>query len=196
MALSSSSAPLQRQPLLKAMTSLVQGLTLAPQQAFRHLCNKTACRETNVLHFSAKLQPLQSYGGWSVNPVRNSLHHLRPPTSAHRTSVAATSCRDSSFQRLRVDSSKTSFLKYQPDSWFSRSRHSKNMATEALKDGHDGFLEEGAPCPEGYRPNVGVCLVNADDQVFVANRLDMENAWQMPQARALQKNIQFLWSRG
>ncbi|RVX12724.1 Nudix hydrolase 25 [Vitis vinifera] len=35
--------------------------------------------------------------------------------------------------------------------------------------------------PSGYRPNVGVCLINSDDQVFVASRLNVPGAWQMPQ---------------
>ncbi|CAM6128965.1 unnamed protein product [Calypogeia fissa] len=35
--------------------------------------------------------------------------------------------------------------------------------------------------PEGYRPNVGLCLVNAKDEVFVASRLDIPESWQMPQ---------------
>ncbi|KAK8567564.1 hypothetical protein V6N13_105524 [Hibiscus sabdariffa] len=35
--------------------------------------------------------------------------------------------------------------------------------------------------PSGYRPNVGVCLVNSDNQVFVASRLNVPGAWQMPQ---------------
>ncbi|KAI9170202.1 hypothetical protein LWI28_024289 [Acer negundo] len=35
--------------------------------------------------------------------------------------------------------------------------------------------------PSGYRPNVGVCLVNSDSQVFVASRLNVPGAWQMPQ---------------
>ncbi|EXB89382.1 Nudix hydrolase 25 [Morus notabilis] len=35
--------------------------------------------------------------------------------------------------------------------------------------------------PRGYRPNVGVCLINSDDQVFVASRLNVPGAWQMPQ---------------
>lgn len=35
--------------------------------------------------------------------------------------------------------------------------------------------------PPGYRPNVGVCLINSDDQVFVASRLNVPGAWQMPQ---------------
>ncbi|KGN49559.1 nudix hydrolase 25 [Cucumis sativus] len=35
--------------------------------------------------------------------------------------------------------------------------------------------------PSGYRPNVGVCLINSDYQVFVASRLNVPGAWQMPQ---------------
>ncbi|WOH15563.1 hypothetical protein DCAR_0935105 [Daucus carota subsp. sativus] len=35
--------------------------------------------------------------------------------------------------------------------------------------------------PAGYRPSVGVCLVNSDYQVFVASRLNVPGAWQMPQ---------------
>ncbi|XP_052187410.1 nudix hydrolase 25 isoform X2 [Diospyros lotus] len=35
--------------------------------------------------------------------------------------------------------------------------------------------------PSGYRPNVGVCLINSDNQVFVASRLNVPGAWQMPQ---------------
>ncbi|XP_002982292.2 nudix hydrolase 25 [Selaginella moellendorffii] len=35
--------------------------------------------------------------------------------------------------------------------------------------------------PPGYRANVGVCLINKKNQVFVANRLDVPGSWQMPQ---------------
>ncbi|KAM7271997.1 hypothetical protein ACFE04_031211 [Oxalis oulophora] len=35
--------------------------------------------------------------------------------------------------------------------------------------------------PPGYRPNVGVCLINSNHQVFVASRLNVPGAWQMPQ---------------
>eukprot|EP00249_Psilotum_nudum_P005154 c18621_g1_i1 orf=410-1153(-) len=35
--------------------------------------------------------------------------------------------------------------------------------------------------PLGYRANVGVCLVNAKNQVFVASRVDLPDSWQMPQ---------------
>tara|TARA_B100001057_G_scaffold120769_1_gene119461 strand:- start:1650 stop:2132 length:483 start_codon:yes stop_codon:yes gene_type:complete len=36
--------------------------------------------------------------------------------------------------------------------------------------------------PKAYRPNVGIMLVNAQNKVFVGQRLDrFTNAWQMPQ---------------
>ncbi|XP_059460478.1 nudix hydrolase 26, chloroplastic [Corylus avellana] len=35
--------------------------------------------------------------------------------------------------------------------------------------------------PEGYRRNVGVCLINPSKKIFAASRLDIPNAWQMPQ---------------
>ncbi len=36
--------------------------------------------------------------------------------------------------------------------------------------------------PTGYRPCVGIMLLNADNKVFVARRIDMtSDAWQMPQ---------------
>lgn len=34
--------------------------------------------------------------------------------------------------------------------------------------------------PDGYRPNIGIILVNKDNQVFFAKR-SKENAWQFPQ---------------
>ncbi|KAJ4758497.1 Nudix hydrolase [Rhynchospora pubera] len=35
--------------------------------------------------------------------------------------------------------------------------------------------------PQGYRPNVGLCLVNPSNKIFTASRLDIPGAWQMPQ---------------
>ncbi|GLT88719.1 hypothetical protein SLE2022_067310 [Rubroshorea leprosula] len=35
--------------------------------------------------------------------------------------------------------------------------------------------------PEGYRKNVGICLINPSKKIFAASRLDIPNAWQMPQ---------------
>ncbi|KAK3407952.1 hypothetical protein EUGRSUZ_J00282 [Eucalyptus grandis] len=35
--------------------------------------------------------------------------------------------------------------------------------------------------PEGFRPNVGICLVNSSKKIFAASRLDVRDAWQMPQ---------------
>ncbi|XVF00039.1 hypothetical protein REPUB_Repub03eG0252000 [Reevesia pubescens] len=39
---------------------------------------------------------------------------------------------------------------------------------------------EAAP-PQGYRKNVGICLINSSKKIFSASRLDIPNAWQMPQ---------------
>ncbi len=38
----------------------------------------------------------------------------------------------------------------------------------------------GGP-PAGYRPNVGIVLVNAPGRIFAGRRRDTPNAWQMPQ---------------
>ncbi len=35
--------------------------------------------------------------------------------------------------------------------------------------------------PLGYRPCVGIFLLNSDNGIFVGERLDTPNAWQMPQ---------------
>ncbi|KAK9284002.1 hypothetical protein L1049_012261 [Liquidambar formosana] len=35
--------------------------------------------------------------------------------------------------------------------------------------------------PEGYRRNVGICLINPSKKIFAASRLDIPNSWQMPQ---------------
>ncbi|XP_020088511.1 nudix hydrolase 26, chloroplastic-like [Ananas comosus] len=35
--------------------------------------------------------------------------------------------------------------------------------------------------PQGYRRNVGICLVNPSNKIFAASRLDIPGAWQMPQ---------------
>ncbi|KAA8539094.1 hypothetical protein F0562_025786 [Nyssa sinensis] len=35
--------------------------------------------------------------------------------------------------------------------------------------------------PEGYRRNVGICLINPSKKIFSAARLDIPDAWQMPQ---------------
>jgi putative (di)nucleoside polyphosphate hydrolase len=35
--------------------------------------------------------------------------------------------------------------------------------------------------PAGYRPGIGIMLVNGTGQVFVARRIDTRGAWQMPQ---------------
>ncbi|XP_073004056.1 nudix hydrolase 26, chloroplastic isoform X4 [Typha latifolia] len=35
--------------------------------------------------------------------------------------------------------------------------------------------------PQGYRRNVGICLINRSNKIFSASRLDIPGAWQMPQ---------------
>ncbi|KAL9676540.1 hypothetical protein QQ045_004754 [Rhodiola kirilowii] len=35
--------------------------------------------------------------------------------------------------------------------------------------------------PEGYRRNVGLCLINPSKKIFAASRLDVPESWQMPQ---------------
>ena len=35
--------------------------------------------------------------------------------------------------------------------------------------------------PDGYRPCVGIFLLNSDNGIFVGERLDTPDAWQMPQ---------------
>ncbi|KAJ0102941.1 hypothetical protein Patl1_05850 [Pistacia atlantica] len=35
--------------------------------------------------------------------------------------------------------------------------------------------------PEGYRKNVGICLINSSKKIFAASRLTVIEAWQMPQ---------------
>nr|XP_043614814.1 nudix hydrolase 26, chloroplastic-like [Erigeron canadensis] len=35
--------------------------------------------------------------------------------------------------------------------------------------------------PNGYRRNVGICLINSSNKIFSASRLDIPDAWQMPQ---------------
>ncbi|KAK4480436.1 hypothetical protein RD792_013509, partial [Penstemon davidsonii] len=35
--------------------------------------------------------------------------------------------------------------------------------------------------PEGYRRNVGICLISPSKKVFAASRLDIPDSWQMPQ---------------
>ncbi|XP_050228882.1 nudix hydrolase 26, chloroplastic-like isoform X2 [Mercurialis annua] len=36
--------------------------------------------------------------------------------------------------------------------------------------------------PQGYRKNVGICLVNPNKQIFAASRINIPDTWQMPQA--------------
>jgi len=38
-----------------------------------------------------------------------------------------------------------------------------------------------APAPQGYRPCVGILLLNSSGGIFVGERIDTPGAWQMPQ---------------
>ncbi|XP_065855973.1 nudix hydrolase 27, chloroplastic isoform X2 [Euphorbia lathyris] len=38
--------------------------------------------------------------------------------------------------------------------------------------------------PQGYRRNVGICLVNPSKQIFAASRINIPDTWQMPQGGA------------
>ncbi|KDP36122.1 hypothetical protein JCGZ_08766 [Jatropha curcas] len=38
--------------------------------------------------------------------------------------------------------------------------------------------------PQGYRRNVGICLVNPSKQIFTASRINIPDTWQMPQGGA------------
>ncbi|XP_050228881.1 nudix hydrolase 27, chloroplastic-like isoform X1 [Mercurialis annua] len=38
--------------------------------------------------------------------------------------------------------------------------------------------------PQGYRKNVGICLVNPNKQIFAASRINIPDTWQMPQGGA------------
>src|SRR5262249_2660088 len=56
------------------------------------------------------------------------------------------------------------------------------------QEGRQGRTREGAhrmsrnPIDDGYRPAVGIMLLDRANRVFVARRIDMkEEAWQMPQ---------------
>ncbi|GBG70015.1 hypothetical protein CBR_g4842 [Chara braunii] len=49
------------------------------------------------------------------------------------------------------------------------------------------------PLPQGYRANVGICLVNDEDKVFIATRIDLPGSWQMPQVGMLMRACTDLW---
>ncbi|KAJ6749964.1 hypothetical protein OIU85_000575 [Salix viminalis] len=35
--------------------------------------------------------------------------------------------------------------------------------------------------PDGYRRNVGICLLNPSKKIFTASRINLPDTWQMPQ---------------
>ncbi|KAG6763394.1 hypothetical protein POTOM_030808 [Populus tomentosa] len=57
-------------------------------------------------------------------------------------------------------------------------RHSTTISSLACTSSASSSMESP---PEGYRKNVGICLINPSKKIFAASRLDMPNAWQMPQ---------------
>ncbi|CAH9108544.1 unnamed protein product [Cuscuta epithymum] len=57
-------------------------------------------------------------------------------------------------------------------------RHKRSSASFSTVS---SFSSMDSP-PEGYRRNVGICLMSPSvKKIFAASRLDMPNAWQMPQ---------------
>ncbi|GJP49211.1 hypothetical protein CLOM_g8450 [Closterium sp. NIES-68] len=68
----------------------------------------------------------------------------------------------------------------------------------------DGFLHQVGELlrwseeqpPAGYRPNVGLCVVNPEGLVLVASRLDQPDTWQMPQGGIDMARGEGLWEAG
>ncbi|CAI5994103.1 unnamed protein product [Closterium sp. NIES-64] len=50
--------------------------------------------------------------------------------------------------------------------------------------------------PAGYRPNVGLCIVNQEGLVLVASRLDQPDTWQMPQGGIDVAGGEGVWEAG
>ncbi|KAF7811493.1 nudix hydrolase 26, chloroplastic [Senna tora] len=68
-----------------------------------------------------------------------------------------------------------------PNSSFSSLRKS-SLPSLPLRSSHSSSSSASMEAPpDGYRRNVGICLMNADKKIFAASRLDIPNAWQMPQ---------------
>ncbi|XP_042521266.1 nudix hydrolase 26, chloroplastic-like isoform X2 [Macadamia integrifolia] len=59
-------------------------------------------------------------------------------------------------------------------------KHLKLVTSSAFSSSSLSSSSMEAP-PDGYRRNVGICLVNPSNKIFVASRLDVPGAWQMPQ---------------
>ncbi|KAJ7974810.1 Nudix hydrolase [Quillaja saponaria] len=58
--------------------------------------------------------------------------------------------------------------------------HKAPINTRALHPSPSSSASMEAP-PEGYRRNVGICVINDSKNIFAASRLDIPNSWQMPQ---------------
>ncbi|XP_056168852.1 nudix hydrolase 26, chloroplastic isoform X2 [Syzygium oleosum] len=102
-----------------------------------------------------------------LNHHRPILHHR--PSKAREFSPASASLRLLRWprdlpKRIRSDYSGS------PPSSSSSSSSSPSPSPSSME----------AP-PEGYRRNVGICLVNSSKKIFAASRLDVRDAWQMPQ---------------
>ncbi|KAL3680495.1 hypothetical protein R1sor_023451 [Riccia sorocarpa] len=64
---------------------------------------------------------------------------------------------------------------------FSPNIQDQNLKCRERKGGVAAMTSAIDGPPSGYRPNVGVCLINARDEVWVGSRLDVPGSWQMPQ---------------
>ncbi|CAN8270082.1 unnamed protein product [Cochlearia groenlandica] len=60
----------------------------------------------------------------------------------------------------------------------SRRQSPPSISTSSVHRSSSSSMESP---PEGYRRNVGVCLMNPSKKIFLASRLDIPSAWQMPQ---------------
>ncbi|KAJ9546015.1 hypothetical protein OSB04_025722 [Centaurea solstitialis] len=82
------------------------------------------------------------------------------------------------------------FISNPPLHHFNKS-NSFNQLSIAISNRHRTFANSASPSPsssssmeappDGYRRNVGICLINSSKKVFSASRLDIPDSWQMPQ---------------
>ncbi|XP_020694255.2 nudix hydrolase 26, chloroplastic-like isoform X2 [Dendrobium catenatum] len=59
--------------------------------------------------------------------------------------------------------------------------NSTGLQLRPQKQFHLPFHSSMEAPPAGYRKNVGICLINSSKKIFSASRLDIPDAWQMPQ---------------
>ncbi|XP_030488593.2 nudix hydrolase 26, chloroplastic [Cannabis sativa] len=59
------------------------------------------------------------------------------------------------------------------------------LLSSSITTPQSSFSSSSSPAmeapPEGYRRNVGICLINDSKKIFAASRLDIPDSWQMPQ---------------